>query len=289
MISPRRLSRRTMLRGAGAAVSLPLLDAMLPSARAGGIDAAPPTRLAYLYIPNGVADGAWLPEEVAPDGRLLRLNRWMRPLEPFRDRLVIFRDLWTPRGNGHVAGTATWLTGGEFDGEAIHVGGASADQIAARRLRGRTLLPSLELSSRGEGIFEKSLPRNAVSWADARTPLPRDTEPRVIFDRMFRTGDSGLSDRSVLDLVLADARGLKRRVGRDDRRKVDEYLESVRSVERRLKFAEARRDGNSPALRAALVRPDPGIPEDHGLYLRTMLEMVVLAFWADATRVCTFM
>ena len=100
------ISRRTMLRGLGAAVSLPLLDVMsVPSLRAAD-DGRPPMRLAYLYIPNGVAEGAWQPQEVDDRGRLVKLNRWMSSLEPYRDDLTVFRNLWTPRGNGHIAGTA---------------------------------------------------------------------------------------------------------------------------------------------------------------------------------------
>jgi len=277
-----------MLRGLGAAVSLPLLDVM--SARASE-DERPPMRLAYLYIPNGVAEGAWQPQEVDNRGRLVKLNRWMSSLEPYRDELTVFRNLWTPRGNGHIAGTATWLTGGFFDGEKLDAGGASVDQIAARHFRDQTLLPSLELSSRGEGIFTSSLPRNSISWVDSVTPAPRDVEPRAVFDRMFRAGRSGLGSRSVTDLVLEDARRMRRRVSSDDRRKIDEYLESVRAIERRIAFAEEQklRARQTPGLLESLVRPADGVPDDHGEYMRTMMDMIALAFWADATRVCTFM
>jgi hypothetical protein len=285
------ISRRTMLRGVGAAVSLPLLDVMLgPSIRAA--ETKPLTaRLAYLYIPNGVADGAWQPENIGGNGQIVELNSWMKSLAPFRKDLTVFRNMWTPRGNGHIAGTATWLTGGSFDGEKLDSGGASVDQIAAKHLQSKTLLPSLELSTRGEGIFTSSLPRNTVSWVDSVTPAPRDIEPRVVFDRMFRTGDSGLSNRSVIDLVLEDARRLKRRVSSRDQKKIDEYLASVRAIERRIEFAQRQKDRavRTPGLQQALVRPEPGIPEDHGQYMRTMMDMIVLAFWSDATRVCTFM
>ena len=285
------ISRRTMLRGLGAAVSLPLLDVMsVPSLRAAD-DGRPPMRLAYLYIPNGVAEGAWQPQEVDDRGRLVKLNRWMSSLEPYRDDLTVFRNLWTPRGNGHIAGTATWLTGGFFDGEKLDAGGASVDQIAARHFQGETLLPSLELSSRGEGMFTSSLPRNSISWVDAVTPAPRDTEPRAVFDRMFRAGQSGLGSRSVTDLVLEDAKRLKRRVSGDDQKTIDEYLDSVHAIEKRIAFAEKHqlRASQTPGLLDSLVRPNQGVPDDHGEYIRTMLDMIALAFWADATRVCTFM
>ncbi len=280
-----------MLRGLGAAVSLPLLEVMQkPGLRAD--EQTPKTaRAAYLYIPNGVAAGAWEPDTREGQGSLAKLNPWMKSLAPFQDSLTYFRNLWTPRGNGHIAGTATWLTGGSYDREKVDAGGASVDQIAARHLRSKTLLPSLELSVRGEGIFTTSLPRNSLSWVDSITPAPRDIEPRAIFDRMFRAGESGLGSRSVIDLVLEDARRMKRRVSHLDQRKIDEYLDSVRAIERRIEFAEKQkaRANQSPALQRALVRPEAGVPEDHGAYMRTMMDMIVLAFWADATRVCTFM
>ena len=286
-----QISRRTMLRGLGAAVSLPLLDVMSSPSLHAADNERPPMRLAYLYIPNGVAEGAWQPQEVDDRGRLVKLNRWMSSLEPFRDDLTVFRNLWTPRGNGHIAGTATWLTGGFFDGEKLDAGGASVDQIAARHFQGQTLLPSLELSSRGEGMFTSSLPRNSISWVDAVTPAPRDTEPRAVFDRMFRAGQSGLGSRSVTDLVLEDAKRLKRRVSGDDQKTIAEYLDSVHAIEKRIAFAEKHqlRASQTPGLLDSLVRPNPGVPDDHGEYIRTMLDMIALAFWADATRVCTFM
>lgn len=275
----------------GTAISLPLLDVMSAANLWATEDKRPPMRLAYLYIPNGVAEGAWQPEEVDERGRLVKLNHWMSSLEPFRGDLTVFRSLWTPRGNGHIAGTATWLTGGFFNGEKLDAGGASVDQIAASYFKDKTLLPSLELSSRGEGIFTSSLPRNSISWVDAVTPAPRDIEPRAVFDRMFRAGESGLGSRNVTDLVLEDARRLKRRVSTDDQRKIDEYLESVRAIEKRIAFAEVQklRARQTPGLMESMQRPKGGIPEDHGEYMETMMDMIALAFWADATRVSTFM
>ena len=285
------VSRRTLLRGVGAAVSLPLLEVMVDRAACANSQRKPPNRMAYLYIPNGVADGAWQPKSVAEDGKIEELNPWMKPLKEYQSELTIFRNLWTPRGNGHIAGTATWLTGGRFNGEKIDAGGISVDQFAAREIGAETLLPSLEMSAKGEGIFTSSLPRNALSWLDPKTPAARDIEPRIIFDRMFRVGNSGLANRSVLDLVRSDARRMERRISIQDRRKLDEYLSSIRAIERRIEFAEkqkGRADAN-PLLRKAMVRPESGIPEDHGEYMRQMMDMIVLAFWSDATRVATFM
>ncbi|MGF1578438.1 MAG: DUF1552 domain-containing protein [Gemmataceae bacterium] len=282
-----QLSRRTVLRGIGAAVSLPLLEVMsLGSSEA---QAQAPKRLAYLYFPNGAGEGSWDPEEVGPNGQLRKLNAWMRPLEPFKQDIILPRNLWTPRGNGHVAGAATWLTGGGFDRRRIDAGGVSADQLAARHFANQTLLPSLELSVRGEGFFSRDLPRNSMSWTDRNTPAVREIEPRTIFDRMFRTGENTNLDQSVLDLVRDQAKSLERRVSQADRRKVDEYLESVREIERRIEFANRQSRRAPERVQRALRRPPSGIPDDHQAYMRLMLDMVYLAFWADATRVCSFM
>ena len=286
-----RISRRTMLRGMGTAISLPLLEVMDSPASAVEPVSNKTMRLAYLYIPNGVADGAWLPEEAGPDGELKKLNPWMKSLQPFASELTLFKNIWTPRGNGHSAGTATWLTGGGFNHENINVGGPSADQIAAKHFRSTTLLPSLEMAMRGEGYFSSSLSRNSISWSDAQTPVPREIEPRAIFDRMFRAGESQMAQRSVLDMVIADARRMKNSGSVQDRQKIDEYLESIREIERKIAFSERQKQRSDAAsgLGKAMIRPAAEIPEDHGEYVRVMMDMIVLAFWADATRVATCM
>ncbi|MEM8913359.1 MAG: DUF1552 domain-containing protein, partial [Planctomycetota bacterium] len=284
------LSRRTMLRGSAVAIGLPLLDVM-PSAAA---DDATPTskavRAAYLYIPNGVADGAWEADQVDASGRIQALNPWMSPLESLKEQLLIPRNVWTPRGNGHGAGTATWLTGGNYDDRNIRAGGLSADQIAARAVGDATLLPSLELSLQGEGYFSNSLVRNSISWSETG-PVPRDVEPRVIFDRMFRRSTQAAAQASILDEVLDDARSMHRRGSVDDRRKIDEYLQAIRAIERRIAFSDrqAARAKRNRDLDQQLHRPPTEIPPDHGDYMRTMFDMLVLAFWSDATRVATFM
>ena len=291
MYQSKTMSRRTLLRGAGAAVALPLLDAMMPGVARGAAAAAslPKPRMAFLYIPNGVAKGAWEPARVAADGKLLELNEWMKPLAPFAQQMVIPRNVWTPKGNGHGAGTATWLTGGGYDESRVYAGGTSVDQLAAAHTSSETLLPSIEMSTQGEGFFSNSLVRNTLSWSASGMPVPRDVEPRVIFDRMFRAGTDGVANRSVLDQILDDARGLRRSIGPSDAHKVDEYLEAIRSVERRLDFAHQHQQRAQQTGGNQLVRPPAGIPADHGEYIRLMLDMIVLAFWADATRVCSFM
>ena len=294
-MTPRLLSRRTVLRGLGATMAVPLLDVMPVCAsglaRAGQAVPAGVNRLAYLYFPNGIPRGIWYPEETAADGRLVRLNEWMSPLEPFKDDILIPSNIWTPRGNGHVNGPPTWLTGERYNSRAVNAGGISADQVAARHLSDETLLPSLELSLQGEGFFSNSLPRNAISWSAADRPMTREIEPRAVFDRMFRPPSGGATHRSVMDAVLAEANALRDYVSTADHYRLDEYFESIRALERRIEFAERRSSEirDDGALSDTLTTPTPGIPADHESYVRLMLDLMVAAFQADATRVCTFM
>lgn len=289
-----RISRRTVLRGLGASVALPFLDIMEPlalAAQAAAPMADPVKRLAYIYFPNGIPRGAWYPEETAADGRLIRLNEWMSPLEPFKEDILIPSNLWTPQGNGHVNGPPTWLTGQSYRSRAVNAGGVSADQLAARHLGEETLLPSLELSLQGEGYFSNSLPRNAISWSAPDRPMAREIEPRAVFDRMFRPPSGGVTDRSVMDAVLVDARTLRGYTSKVDQYRLDEYFESIRALERRIEFSEARSGQmrSDGALTDTMMTPTPGIPADHQSYVRLMLDLMIAAFQSDATRVATFM
>ena len=285
----RTFSRRTILRGIGATVALPLLDAA-PAFGQGRL-LTNQNRLAYLYFPNGIPRGIWYPEKTGVNGELIQLNEWMSPLEPFKEEIIIPSNIWTPEGNGHVEGTPTWLTGHDYDSRGVNAGGVSADQIVARHLRDQTLLPSLELSTKGEGYFSNSLPRNAISWSAPDRPMTREIEPRTIFDRMFSTKSSVNSNRSVMDSVLADARSLSSVVSAADSLRLDEYFESIRALERRIEFAERQSTEmlNDRALTDTLVAPTPGIPADHESYVRLMMDLMILAFQSDATRVITFM
>lgn len=285
-----RIDRRTMLRGVGAAMALPLLDVMSDS-RASAAEKQSPVRLGYLYFPNGSADGSWKPKSVADGGKIEKLNQWMAPLEPYKDDLLIPAQLWTPRGNGHGAGTATWLTGGSFDERRIDVGGPSIDVLAARTIGSATMLPGMSLALRGEGSFEKDVARNSISWHNRRTPVACEIEPRVVFDRMFLTGRETTLDRGALDRVRQSAGDLRGRVSAADRHKLDEYLEAIRTIERRLDFAadQAAEAGRARVLTDTLTRPAEGIPTDHEEYVRLMLDLTAMAWWTDATRVVSFM
>lgn len=278
-------NRRLFLRSLGASLALPTLESF-------GTDlSTPSTRLAYLYFPNGTATGSWEPEHVDAQGKLQKLNAWMSPLETHKSELIVTRKLWTPRGNGHGAGTATWLTGGRFDGRTNDAGGISVDQIAGRHLAESTPIPSLELSTAGEGSFAGSLPRNCLSWTARDIPAARETVPRMVFDKLFRRADEGFLNKSVIDLVLDQSKSLKARASQSDRRKIDEYLDAVRTMEKRLEFAESQADRikSDRALTDTLQRPAPGIPANHQEYVQQMLELLALAFWSGATRVSTFM
>jgi hypothetical protein len=248
-------------------------------------------KVGYLYFPNGVAEGSWHPRKVDEQGRLLELSPWMRPLEAFKEDIVIPENMFTPRGNGHGAGTATWLTGGRYNGRAIDAGSMSVDQIAAEHVGKETPLPSLELATRGEGYFSNDLPRNTISWTSSNVPASRETVPRIIFDRMFRRPEEGLADKSVLDLVLGHAKTLKNRVSYADTQKIDEYLDSVRAVEKRMEFAESQsqRAAKEGLLTDTMQRPAAGIPNSHQEYVRQLLDLMALAFWSGATRVSSFM
>lgn len=285
------LSRRTFLRGVGAALALPFLDVMEPTSAKAASAARKSLKVGYLYFPNGAAEGSWHPRRVSDDGSLQELSPWMTALEPFKQDLIIPRNVWTPRGNGHGAGTATWLTGGRYSGRDIDAGGISVDQLAAQHVGQHTPLPSLEISTQGEGYFSNDLPRNTISWTNSNVPSSRETVPRLIFDRMFRRPEEGMTDRSVLDLVLAQAKSLKHRVSATDKQKIDEYLDSIRAVEKRMEFAEkqSQRASTEGVLTDTLQRPAAGIPTNHQEYVRQLLDMMALALWSGATRVCSFM
>ena len=291
MVISKRISRRTMLRSLTAAIALPSLDVMASAPIGSGDRIKRINRVGYFYFPNGIPRGIWHPSKVDERGRLQKLNEWMAPLEDHKQDLIIPTEIWTPQGNGHSAGTATWLTGGDYDRRQVSAGGVSVDQLIARKQRDKTLLPSLELSCKGEGFFSNSLPRNTLSWSADGIPLTREVEPRTVFDRMFRPAAGGASDRSVLDSVLSQARALKGWVSQADRQRLEEYLDSIRALEKRIEFAEKQtlRMKADKALTKALRRPEAGIPSDHQEYVQLMMDMIVLAFWSDATRVASFM
>ena len=301
------LPRRTYLRGIGASLALPLLDAMVPAATALAQTAANPVRrLGFVYIPNGVIQDQWVP---ATTGAGFDFSPTLSPLAPFHDQLLVASGLAHRQadsfgdGNGdHPRATAVWLSGvhawerrGRIGPTAIQLG-TTADQLAARDLGRATPLPSLEL------VLEKPTAiscdsgdcfySNTISWRDPTTPLEMEPHPRVVFERLFGDGGSPASRRaqvrqsgSILDSVAQEALSLERTLGPSDRNKLSEYLDSVRDLEQRIGRAEARGE------QAEIDLPDRPIdvPEDFEEYAKLMFDLMALAYQADVTRVGTLM
>ena len=275
------MHRRRFLHAAGASLALPLLD----------IDAAPKNtkkkvRLVCFYFPNGTTPSSWQPKKVSKSGKLLELAPGMKSLDKFKNDLVIPQKIWTPKGNGHGSGTATWLTGHSYNANKLNVGGPSIDQIAARTIGKETPIPSLELSMKGEGHFSKDITRNNISWINSTLPASREYEPRAVFDSMFRPKASNINAPSILDLIKEQAKDITRQGSKDDQRKINEYMESVRSIEKKIQFTEK----HSQRLKGIdFQRPEAGIPENYKEYMRMMIDLIVLALYSDITRVSTFM
>jgi hypothetical protein len=298
-VTKRALPRRTFLRGAGAALALPLLDAMVPAATALAQTPARPTlRFGAMYVPNGAAMRYWL-----PDSNALELKPILQPLEPFRDRINLFNNLSRAGGKAvtdHAVSSAGWLSGAvakQTEAEDIKVG-ISVDQVLAKQIGQDTPLPSLELATEDfSGYVGGCVPgyscayMNSISWASETQPLPMETNPRAAFERLFgRPGTPAermqrlRDDRSILDSVIAEARALQRRVGPQDRARVTEYLDDVREIERRIQRTERSNAASVNAPDAPL-----GVPEAFEDHAALMFDLIAASYQADITRVVTFM
>jgi hypothetical protein len=302
------ISRRTVLRGIGTAVALPLLDAMLPrslpAAAASTGQASAPRRMAFLYVPNGVNMSAWRP---TTEGADFELPETLQPLAPFQQDLLVLTGLTAdkarPNGDGpgdHARAAAAFLTGCQprkTGGADIKVG-VSVDQFAAARIGDRTRLASLEIGvERGlqAGSCDSGYScaySSTLSWRTDNTPVPKEVDPRQVFERLFSTrpNDPDRAKRnrlrtSVLDLVMEDAGGLKNRLGVADQRKLDEYLTSVRDLELRIARADKLPPPEPPE---GTVKPE-GLPQSVPEHLRLTADLLVLAFRTDVTRIGTFM
>ena len=308
IITGRSLPRRTFLRGVGASLALPLLDGMVPAFAAVRRSAAGPVpRLFTGYVPNGVIMDQWTPAAAGP---LTDLPATLEPLAPFKDKLLVVSGLADApafplpgEGTGdHVRAAATFLTGvhpKKTDGPDIR-GGTSMDQIAARVLGRETVLTSLELAIDPNeliGACEAGWScayANTLSWRDPTNPLPMENQPRAVFERLFGDTDDTTpearlarirEDRSILDSLVREVADFQRVLGPGDRTKVTQYLDAIRDVERRIRLAEAQSHRELPEL----ARPSGGIPDTFAEHARVMLDLQVLAFQADLTRVVTFM
>ncbi|MCS6850905.1 MAG: DUF1552 domain-containing protein [Gemmataceae bacterium] len=302
----RPISRRTVLRGIGTALALPWLEAMAPL-RAGAGDSRPPRRMAFVYVPNGVHMPDFTPAAVGPNYELPYL---LEPLAPFKNDILILSGLTLdkarPNGDGpgdHARAMAAFLTGRQprkTAGADIRAG-ISVDQLAAQKIGDQTNLPSLEIgcdrglqSGNCDSGYSCAYSAN-LSWRTESTPVPKEVDPRLVFERLFsneRRGELAESrarrDRyrqSILDLVADDAARLKARLGATDQRKMDEYLTSIRELELRIQRAAAGSVKEPPKPDMA---PPTGIPKDYQEHIRLLTDLLVLAFQADLTRICTF-
>jgi hypothetical protein len=306
-ITKKHLSRRTVLRGLGATLALPLLDGMVPAAAAIRNTAANPVRrFGAFYVPNGMEMRRWVP---SGDGRNFEFSPILQPLAPFRDQVNVLTGLCDAPavplpGEGigdHARASATWLTGvnvKKTEGLDIRAG-TSVDQIAAQVFGKETQLASLELgidSVETLGACDAGYScayTNTIAWRTPTTPLPMENDPRAVFERLFGTADSTdkatrlariRQDRSVLDYVTDRVAGLKLDLGSGDRLKIAQYLDAVRDVERRIQKAEEQSDREIP-----LVEQPVGIPETFDGHAQLMCDLLALAYQTDLTRVGTFM
>ena len=298
-ITKRSLPRRTVLRGLGATVSLPLLDAMVPAFTALAQTVAKPVhRFQAIYAPNGMAMEYWKP---TAEGREFELTPILSPLAPFRTQLLVLSGLRSSWTHVHAGASGSFLTGTARGGERESdvLADTSMDQILAREFGKETQLASLELSmdkAANAGQCTAGLScayTQTISWRTPTTPLPMEYNPRAVFERLF--GDSGSADpavrrarmrekKSILDSVTDKLAALKREVGPADEGRINEYTQAVRDVERRIQKAEEQRD-----VDPSFVEQPQGPPRDFEEHLGLMLDLQLLALQSDLTRVITFM
>jgi len=306
------LHRRTLLRGAGTALALPFLEAMMPRSvfAAQSKPERRPLRMAFLFVPNGVNMAHWTP---AGDGGALVLPATLEPLASLRGSINVLTGLTQYNANAlgdgggdHARSASAWLTGchpRKTSGANIKVG-QSVDQLAAQVLGRQTRFPSLEIGCERGGLAGdcdsgySCAYSNSISWRTESTPVAKEVDPRLVFDRFFSSGDPGEDaaaraerleeNKSILDFVAGDAKRLERRLGAHDRAKLDEYMTGIREIERRIGFLE-RSGGESSTLNSLRDRVPAGVPKDYQEHVRLMGDMMVLAFQADLTRITTFM
>jgi hypothetical protein len=304
-ISRMHLSRRTMLRGLGTMIALPLLDSMVPALSAlAGTAAAPVRRFGVFYVPNGMSMPYWWP---ASEGPINQMPATLRSLEELKDRVLLCGGLadepanQVKGGGDHARSAGTFLTGVpfKFTSGADVSGSVSLDQIAARLFAKETQLASLELGIESNAMLgacdggSSCAYTNTIAWRDETTPLPIENDPRAVFERLFGTsGSTDASarlarmkrDQSILDFVGSEIKGLDKMIGPQDKIKVTEYLDSVRDIERRIQLAEAQNSRQLP-----VVEQPVGVPTDYADHAKLMMDLLALAYQTDMTRISTFM
>jgi len=281
-------------------MALPLLDAMVPALTATARTAANPVRrLGFVYLPMGAAPGKWAP---GGDGAITELSPILNPLAPFLDRVTVISNLEHKNAyaaGNHATANCTFLSGvrAKFTDGSDYEMGTTVDQIAARQIGRDTLLPSLELATDFSYVVGNCdngyacVYMNTLSWSSPTTPLPTEADPRVVFERMFGDGGTAAERKaelrksgSILDWVLGDMARLQRKLGPGDRTKVDQYLDSVREIERRIQRAES---DAGLAVTTSIDRP-LGAPQAWEDHVKLMFDLQVLALQADITRVISF-
>ncbi len=301
--SRRGLSRRHFLRGSGVMLGTPLLASLAKAGPAS--ESKPPLRTAFLYFPNGVWEKAWVPEKTGGD---FELSPSLSPLQELRSELLVLSGLDKKNshgGDGHYAKTANFLTGmpvTKTTGKDISSGGISVDQLIAQHVGDQTPLPSLELGTEpvisgiDSNVGYTRLYGSHISWQTPTRPVAKEINPRAVYEQLFgkqisRDTEKAASYQNLLDYVLEDARRVRGKLGRDDQFKMDEYLDAVRAVEKRIEFAtrERTKSWQPPAGTVEFAQPQPGVPDDFREHIDVMLDLIVLAFQTDSTRVCSFM
>jgi hypothetical protein len=312
MLTQFPLSRRNLLRGLGLSVALPAMDSLMPRLAFGAAPTAPsagsvPRRMAFIFVPNGVHVPDWIPSTA---GFGYRLPYILEPLAAVRNDLLVLSGLTHDKGraNGdgpgdHARSASVFLTGAQprkTDGANIR-SGISVDQYAAQIIGGATRLASLELgceAGRGAGNCDSGYScaySSNISWASQSTPVGKEVNPRLVFERLFSGSTSAEARRgqqerialrkSILDYVADDAQRLQNRLGRNDQRKLEEYLSGVRQVERQIEHSEQ----ESQQSGAVEMELPAGVPQEYADHLRLMLDMMVIALQTDSTRIATMM
>jgi hypothetical protein len=305
MITRKALARRSFLRGMGVAIGLPFMDAMVP-ALAMGTAKKPPVRLVFMYLPNGIDMPNWNPDYT---GKLRELPRILKPLEPFRDDITMLGNLTHNYARGLLDGggdhgrcSANYLTGAHVKKSSTDIrvdGPLSMDQLIANHIGNQTRLPSLEIGMedpRQSGSCDSGYScayTNNMSWKSGTQPMPPILNPRMLFERLFGVNaDLTPAERlrqsrvrsSILDFVQESTKRLEKDLGPTDRRKLDEYLTSIRSIEQQLERAGKEETPAQPGM-----EKPPGAPADFGEHFKLLTDMLTVAFQADLTRVSTFM
>jgi hypothetical protein len=294
------LSRRMLLRGAGAAVALPLLDAMVPAGTALAQTAArPKVRFAAIYMPHGAVMRHWTPET---EGAGFEFKPTLEPLAPFRERINVISDLALPlaygadgAGGEHSRSSAVYLSGSAVVTEPTPRLGVTADQVVARHIGQDTPMPSLELciedGGLGCGAGGACAFSNTISWQSPTQPLPMQNNPQVVFERLFGDGSTAAERQarreqsmSLLDSMVGDIQRLNRDISAADRALLGQYLEDVREIERRVRLAATQ----VPEGLEIPAKP-AGIPDDFDAHAKLLFDLQVLAWQADLTRVTTFL